>query len=1027
VIEKLENELKRAKEKVQQEQRKQDIELIEAKRQQRKLNFLITQTELYAHFMAGKMGMQQESEETILSRLDSDIKEERVRELDYYDESAVKAAAKSVAAAAATRQEAAKRSFEKSVKSDSSLSMSEAAETAGDRPQPDIFQGTLKSYQLKGMNWLCSLYDQGINGILADEMGLGKTVQSLAFLAYVAETYGIWGPFLVITPASTLHNWQQELTRFLPEFKAIPYWGSPQERKVLRGFWSTPNLHTKEASFHIVITSYQIIVTDYKYFNKLSWQYMVLDEAQAIKSASSQRWKMLLEFKCRGRLLLSGTPIQNTMAELWSLLHFVMPALFDSHDEFKEWFSKDIEGHAEGSRGKVDELQMSRLHMILKPFMLRRIKKEVEHELTDKVEVLLYCPLTIRQKLLYAGLKQNIRIEEVLAGLGLGSGSMGGVSSLMNLVMQFRKVCNHPELFERREPRSPLVMHPAPYRVPRLLALHPPNHPSHHPRFSVYRADRVDSVYKVDRVVHREKLEVDENAFDFLRVVDLSPGQLESQVYNLYRQYLLIAKRTATRLLNFYSSRSQEFIIPERSLPQRLRFTGHCSTFLSHCDETIVPAPETISHRILRSRHLVSSHEEGSVPLVPEFPHVARPHVTHTCVPTACPRFLINFQPRVGAMPREIYCSSRTAEYRRQDHERLRAGPGLTGKSLVVRGEEDGTGTQRHYQPAEDKGLVASRPSNGWSQITIPDKLSLISDAGKLFVLDGLLARLKEGGHRVLIYTQMTKMIDLLEEFMSHRQHSYMRLDGSSKISERRDMVADFQTRQDIFVFLLSTRAGGLGINLTAADTVIFYDSDWNPTVDQQAMDRAHRLGQTKQVTVYRLICKGTIEERILQRAREKSEIHRMVIQGGSFKGKSSDLKPKEVMSLLLDEEELEQRIKVEKVDKFEKVDKDATDDKDEDKNINKDKNYQNPREKAQEKKRKMENSVGEETSKKKNHFSTDKSPKKEDKILDNAGKSNCRTKEPDSPIRGQKGTKERLKSPMQNGVVESMGIYAPN
>ena len=143
--------------------------------------------------------------------------------------------------------------------------------------------------------------------------------------------------------------------------------------------------------------------------------------------------------------------------------------------------------------------------------------------------------------------------------------------------------------------------------------------------------------------------------------------------------------------------------------------------------------------------------------------------------------------------------------------------------------------------------------------ITIPDRHSLISDAGKLYVLDGLLARLKEGGHRVLIYSQMTRMIDLLEEYMSHRwgryhtvhrhedhdtgcrQHSYMRLDGSSKIHERRDMVADFQSRADIFVFLLSTRAGGLGINLTAADTVIFYDSDWNPTVDQQAMDRAHR------------------------------------------------------------------------------------------------------------------------------------------------------------------------------------------
>ena len=224
------------------------------------------------------------------------------------------------------------------------------------------------------MNWLCSLYDQGINGILADEMGLGKTVQALSFLAYVAETYGVWGPFLVITPASTLHNWQQEIARFVPDFKCVPYWGSPQERKVLRGFWNHENLHTKRSSFHIVVTSYQIVVTDYKYFTRQTWMYMVLDEAQAIKSASSQRWKMLLDFKCRGRLLLSGTPIQNTMAELWSLLHFVMPALFDSHDEFKEWFSRDIEGHAEGTKGKVDELQMSRLHMILKPFMLRRIK-----------------------------------------------------------------------------------------------------------------------------------------------------------------------------------------------------------------------------------------------------------------------------------------------------------------------------------------------------------------------------------------------------------------------------------------------------------------------------------------------------------------------------------------------------------------------------------------------------------------------------------------------------------------------------
>ena len=121
-------------------------------------------------------------------------------------------------------------------------------------------------------------------------------------------------------------------------------------------------------------------------------------------------------------------------------------------------------------------------------------------------------------------------------------------------------------------------------------------------------------------------------------------------------------------------------------------------------------------------------------------------------------------------------------------------------------------------------------------------------------------------------------MITIMEEYLTFKGYNYLRLDGSCKISERRDMVNEFQSNSSVFIFLLSTRAGGLGINLTAADTVIFYDSDWNPTVDQQAMDRAHRLGQTKQVTVYRLITKGTVEERILIRAKQKEEIHKLVV-----------------------------------------------------------------------------------------------------------------------------------------------------
>lgn len=164
----------------------------------------------------------------------------------------------------------------------------------------------------------------------------------------------VWGPFLIISPASTLHNWQQEIAKFVPEFKVVPYWGNPNERKILRQFWDQKDIYTKDASFHIVITSYQIVITDIKYFNRIKWQYMILDEAQAIKSTSSMRWKTLLGFSCRNRLLLSGTPIQNSMAELWALLHFIMPTLFDSHEEFNEWFSKDIENHAENKTG-IDE------------------------------------------------------------------------------------------------------------------------------------------------------------------------------------------------------------------------------------------------------------------------------------------------------------------------------------------------------------------------------------------------------------------------------------------------------------------------------------------------------------------------------------------------------------------------------------------------------------------------------------------------------------------------------------------------
>uniref|UniRef100_A0A673LZ29 Chromatin-remodeling ATPase INO80 n=1 Tax=Sinocyclocheilus rhinocerous TaxID=307959 RepID=A0A673LZ29_9TELE len=935
--EKVEKEHRKRAEKEALEQRKLDEEMREAKRQQRKLNFLITQTELYAHFMGGKQDAGGDgTEEEILRKLEDNTSQ---RQIDIgggvmvnvgqedYDSEYYKSQALKNAKEAYQIHQARTRLFDEDAKDSRSASLHTASvsgfgesyslsnpsiQAGEDIPQPTIFNGKLKGYQLKGMNWLANLYEQGINGILADEMGLGKTVQSIALLAHLAERENIWGPFLIISPASTLNNWHQEFSRFVPKFKVLPYWGNPHDRKVIRKFWSQKTLYTQNAPFHVVITSYQLVVQDVKYFQRVKWQYMVLDEAQALKSSTSVRWKILLQFQCRNRLLLTGTPIQNTMAELWALLHFIMPTLFDSHEEFNEWFSKDIESHAE-NKSAIDENQLSRLHMILKPFMLRRIKKDVENELSDKIEILTYCQLTSRQRLLYQALKNKISIEDLLqSSMGTSQQAHSTTSSLMNLVMQFRKVCNHPDLFERQEIRSPFHMSLKPFIMSKFLFRHAIILDLNETLLSPFSAQHIQQ-----SLFHR-KTDDEGSSYSFLRFIDVSPAEMS----NIMLQGTLV--RWLAVYLSFKSayrlhhSRLWDEEVEENEAKGRARLGKLC---LSHRDLILwlnrpTSFPNVHSSPILQD--LVFTSTGSSLICHPDVVIHSRRTSVQTfrpCQPTQPPKFLLPVTPRVTSVPMERYCADRSAEY---EWRLIRDGGSLIAKQCFLYGSPElacaWAQRSQAFLPQSPGGVMALQQRHGWSFIRIPDKESLITDSGKLHTLDLLLTRLKSHGHRVLIYSQMTRMIDLLEEYMVYRKHTYMRLDGSSKISERRDMVADFQSRTDIFVFLLSTRAGGLGINLTAADTVIFYDSDWNPTVDQQAMDRAHRLGQTKQVTVYRLICKGTIEERILQRAKEKSEIQRMVISGGNFK--PDTLKPKEVVSLLLDDEELEKKLRLRQEEK---------------------------------------------------------------------------------------------------------------
>ena len=775
--------------------------------------------------------------------------------------------------------------------------------------QPKLLHCDLKNYQLKGLSWLNNLYEQGINGILADEMGLGKTVQSISLLAHIAETQGIWGPFLVVAPVSTLHNWQQELTKFTPDFKVVPYWGSQKDRKVLRKFWNAKHLYGRDAAFHVLITSYQLVVSDEKYFNRIRWQYMILDEAQALKSSQSQRWNILLKFNCRNRLLLTGTPIQNSMQELWALLHFIMPTLFDSHEEFGEWFSKDIESHVTGEGEKLDQHQLSRLHMILKPFMLRRVKKDVENELGEKIEIDVPCVMSARQRRMYQGVRAKISVSELLQKSSLMSDE--NVKHLMNLVMQFRKVCNHPELFERKEAEEPMRLLPMSRYIPSALrtddaAIRPlPDAPVG---------------FDLPKLVYREMLAVGErdarNVADLwdvenvpavLRLCDMSPAEAAS-----------IA--TAASLLEKWAI----YLATEAKTQARARYSAESDGEYDrpHARLCVVPTWQD-------ARHNATFERTGALA---ELCRVgARAFDEERCF---AERFLSFVRPAAIASLPQVRCHDRAAA-----NDMLRASLDplasvlrdgrieLTARKAVNDSNDDASGAVSEGAavrsvPLDARGewLVegADVVSNGGfesnlfprglSFVAVPDPEDLINDSGKLFTLDRLLPKLMNEGHRVLIYCQMTRIIDILEDYMRYRNYRYLRLDGSSKIEDRRDMVNDFQNRNDIFVFLLSTRAGGVGINLTAADTVVFFESDWNPTVDQQAMDRVHRLGQKKQVTIYRLITKGSIEERIVMRAKQKNEIQKVVIQGGQFR--MEDFRSgREIVSLLLDDKELEEKM----------------------------------------------------------------------------------------------------------------------
>ncbi|CCF55876.1 hypothetical protein KAFR_0A04410 [Kazachstania africana CBS 2517] len=469
------------------------------------------------------------------------------------------------------------------------------------RESPAYVNGKLRSYQVQGLNWLVSLHNDGLAGILADEMGLGKTLQTVAFLGYLKYIENIDGPFLVIAPKSTLNNWLREINRWTPEVDAFVLQGDKEERQEM--------IKTKllPCDFDIVIASYEIIIREKSAFKKFNWEYIVIDEAHRIKNEESMLSQVLREFTSKNRLLITGTPLQNNLHELWALLNFLLPDIFSNSQDFDEWFS------SEGSNNEENqELIVKQLHTILQPFLLRRIKSDVETSLLPKKELNLYVGMSSMQKKWYRQI-----LEKDIDAVNGSNGNKESKTRLLNIVMQLRKCCNHPYLFDGAEPGPP---------------------------------------YTTD----------------------------EHLVYN----------------------------------------------------------------------------------------------------------------------------------------------------------------------------------------------------SAKLKVLDKLLTKMKMEGSRVLIFSQMSRLLDILEDYCFFRGYQYCRIDGSTDHEDRIRSIDEYNAPDsEKFLFLLTTRAGGLGINLTSADVVVLYDSDWNPQADLQAMDRAHRIGQKKQVKVFRFVTDNSVEEKILERATQKLKLDQLVIQ----------------------------------------------------------------------------------------------------------------------------------------------------
>ncbi|KAF9929366.1 hypothetical protein FBU30_001632 [Linnemannia zychae] len=763
---KLEEETKaKEKEKIAQLKAKAATEFTDTINKQRfqRLNFLIEKSTLYANFLAKKLekqqqdardkaaaeeakreaekekrareGVNEESNEstnsTITTAVRASTRNGRTKHEPIPINTAKKEKASAASAASKKRKadeteysiadylnkDALKKQKQTEIGSKESSPAPVPAPTAAQRVisarQPKLVTGgILRDYQLAGVEWMVSLYENGLNGILADEMGLGKTLQTISFLAYLREK-GVWGPFLVVAPLSTLANWVMEFERFVPGVPVELYHGSQEEREHKRNH----KLKKLDTTFPIVVTSYEIIIRDRKYLSKYQWKYIIVDEGHRLKNMDCKLIRELKSYHSANRLLLTGTPLQNNLSELWSLLNFLLPDIFDDREGFEEWFDfSDINAKEGQDRILGEESQsgiVSSLHHILKPFLLRRVKTDVEKSLPKKKEYILYAPLTPVQKEWYdATLSKDIR------------------------------------------------------------------------KFLIQKKSGWDNAGDSE-----DELDVD------LEVAEAILGENGSESLDV------------------------DATAEEQKITGKIRRTRGSTAIKSYAEKSDMQYFKDLA--------------------------------------------------KGPAKPETKELTAREIDIR----QATKAVVNMSLKNVVMQ-----------LRKVCNHPFLFDWPLDPSTNLPVVSE-DLLNASGKMLILNRLLDALFARGHKVLIFSQFTTMLDIIEDWaVTYKKWHCSRIDGNVKQEDRRRQIAEYNSNPARKLFLLSTRSGGLGINLTSADTVIIFDSDWNPQMDLQAQDRVHRIGQTKPVMIYRLVTANTIENKIIEKANSKRKLEKLVIHKGKFK-----------------------------------------------------------------------------------------------------------------------------------------------